>query len=111
MGDLKEKVESKIIKYTMYAKNFNKKEYWDTDKYCKEHYNDNRRQMILDLIRYKEEDFKIKMLDDKIILLYNDFDTRIRKIEDYLITVLKENNQLTEEKKKPTWKGFGDNKK
>ena len=107
MGELKEKIEEKIVKYTMYAKNFSKKEYWDIDKYCKENYDNNRRQMILDLIRYKNDDFKMKMLDDKIILIYNEFNTRLEKLEEYLINNLNQKEQPKEVKKRPRWEGFG----
>lgn len=99
--NIKEYVEDKIIKYTFWAKNFNKEDMDYVDAYCKKVYDNNRKLMILDLIRYKEENIPLILLNNKINLIYEDLHNRVSKLE-----IKKEEPKV--EVKKKVWKGFSD---
>lgn len=94
-------VEEKILKITFRAKNFSKEEMDTVDEYCKENYDNNRKLMVLDLIRYKEENIPIIILNDKINFLYEKLNIKIKSLE-------KEPD--VSEKDKKTWKGFSESK-
>ena len=91
---LKEYVESKIEKWTFKAKDFSIEELNVVDEYCKQNYGNNRKLMIMDLIRYKDENVAIFLLNDKINYLYEE------------VQSLKGTENKVEEKKKYEWKGF-----
>lgn len=97
---IKEYVESKIKRYTFIAKNFKQEDMNLVDDFCKMNYDNNRKIMILDLIRYKSENIPINLLNDKINFIYNDL---LEKID-----IKKE--KIKEKPKENKWKGFGDKK-
>ena len=68
------------------------------DEFCKLNYDNNRKVMILDLIRYKEENMATILLNEKINVIYKELSNRIDDL-----TPKKE----VKEKKKVAWKGFG----
>lgn len=95
-NELAEHVEEKIIRYMFMAKNFTKDEMDFVDRYCKEMYGNNRKLMIMDLIRYKEENLPLVLINEKV---------------DYLFQVINnkdsEDEQKQEHKKvKGSWKGL-----
>ena len=57
--------------------------------------------MVLNLIRYYSGDIAIKLLDDKLYLIYDDIDERLGKIEKQLTI------PTQQEKKQVNWQGFG----
>ncbi len=94
--DMNDYVESKIRKYNFFAKNFSKEDMNIVDTYCKDYYDNNRKLMIMDLIRYKEENIPITLLNDKINMVFETLSDKIKK-------------QEVKEEKKPKiskWKGF-----
>jgi len=101
---LKSHVEGKIFKGYMIIGNLKEEEFKLIDEYCKNNFEDNRRQMILNLIRYYDGDTSVRLLDDKLLLIYEDLSGRIDKIEQYLNIIA--NNEIIPEKKKTEWKGF-----
>ena len=113
-GTLTEHVESKIIKTTLHIKNFSSDELKLIDTYCKKKYDNNRRQMILDLIRQDEHDIFHQIIDDKMMLIYDNLNKRIESLEDFKTTINKvykeaHANKIKEAAQppvKPTWKGF-----
>jgi hypothetical protein len=94
--DMKEYVEDKIIKYLFKAKNFSKEEMDFVDEYCKERYDNNRKLMLLDLIRYKEENLAFALLYERILQL------------EELILENKKAKEEPEKKKKVSWKGLSE---
>jgi len=100
---LKSHVESKIFKGYMIIGNLTQEEFKVIDDYCKLNFEDNRRQMILNLLRYYDGDTAVKLLDDKLYLIYEELTSRIEVLEKILqAAVPKENDDI----KKPVWKGF-----
>lgn len=97
--EIKEYVEKKIRTYWFEAKNFKKEEMDFVDTFCKENYDNNRRLMILDLIRYKEENLPILIFNDKINFIYKELHDRLSKLET-------KKEELKEQKK--VWKGFSE---
>jgi len=97
---MKEYVEEKIERYTFHAKNFTKDDMRYVDEYCKKFYDNNRKLMILDLIRYKSENSAVILLDEKINFIYEDLYNRIQELKP---------REKKEEVKKREWKGFGGN--
>jgi len=92
--NIKEYVENKIVKITFKAKNFTQGEIDFVDEYCKARYDNNRKLMILDLIRYKEENVLFELLNEKINYLYDQINSK---------------KEEPKKEKKVSWKGFGDN--
>lgn len=103
--DIKEFVDSRILKLTLKAKNFSKEEMDFVDAYCKLHFGDDRRKMILTLITMVESNHNIKLLDDK-------YEAEMINLYDELDKVYERLNALDDKKeerpKKMSWKGFGD---
>lgn len=95
---LKDYVDSKIIKYTFYARDFTKTDIDFVNTFCKEFYNDDRKLMILDLIRYKADNMALNILNEKIDFIYNDLLNRI------------DNKEHIEDKKPNVFKGFSQEK-
>ena len=104
---LKTFVEDKIMKITFRAKNFDAVEMNRVDNYCKLHFGDDRKKMILGLITMMENNSLISSLDGKINALS-------ANVGEELNNIYKQLNELTIEdpKDKPTetnrvsWKGF-----
>lgn len=91
-------VEDKIHRYFFVAKNFTSKDMEYVDSYCKERYDNNRKVMILDLIRNKEENIILNMLNEKINFVYNDLLEKYNQINPKI--------EKEEKPKKKVWKGF-----
>ena len=100
---LQDYVEDKIFKGYMVVGNLKLDEFKIIDEFCKEHYDDNRKRMLLDLIRDRQENISTILLDDKITLIYEFLINRIEHLEK-LISINKEVEPTPKEK--PTWKGF-----
>lgn len=98
---LKSHVESKIFKGYMIISNLTEKEFGIIDSFCKEHFEDNRKRMLLSLIHYYDNNTLMKVMDDKLYLIYDDVDRRLSLLED-------RGNAPVEKKepKKVTWPGF-----
>lgn len=101
--EIKDYIESKILKYTFHAKNFTKEDMDKVDTYCKNGFGNDRKKMILTLITMVEDNVKIKLLNDKFELfatnVANEFDKVYKLVEEY---------KLTEKKSKPKkgWVGL-----
>ena len=101
--NMKEYVEDKIFTYTFHAKNFSKEDMALVDDYCKIHYGNDRKKMILTLITLVENNVAVSLLDDKMNLFATQVFDEIDNINKQLnITDNKE------EKPRVGWKGFGD---
>jgi len=98
--EMAEYVEEQITRFLFKAKNFTIDELNYVDNFCKEFYDNNRKLMILDLIRYKTENSAVILLDEKINNLYDYFENKINN--------LKEENKIEDKENKKSWKGFGD---
>ena len=96
-SDIQRYVEDKITKITLKAKNFSVEEMEAVDDYCKKIYDNNRKLMILDLIRYKEENLALNLLDDKLNFLFQE----VQKLQ---------GKKEEPGKKKVSWKGFSGEK-
>jgi len=98
---LKSHVEGKIFKGYMIISNLSEEEFKLIDDYCKNNFEDNRRQMILNLIRYYDGDTAVRLLDDKLFLIYEDVNNRLEILE-------KQSQQpVVDKPKEPiVWKGF-----
>ena len=94
---IKEHVEGIIEKHTFRAKNFTINDMEYVDNFCKEFYDNNRKLMIMDLIRYKAENSAVLILDEKINFIYDELHNKIQEIKqkDNVVPIKKE------------WKGFG----
>ncbi len=103
---LKDYVEEKIWAYTFHAKNFSKEDMDRVDKYCKEHFGNDRKKMILTLISMVEGNTLIKTIDNKLDLnmeiIAKEFDNVYNKLD----KLQKEEDPTI--KKKVHWKGFSD---
>ena len=95
-NDINDYVENRIKKFWFVAKNFKKEDMDFVDEFCKEHYDNNRKVMILDLIRYKNENTPLMLLNEKINFIYQELNTQIQK--------LTSKEDKIEPKK--IWKGF-----
>ena len=102
---LKTYVEGKIFKNYMVVGNLSITEFKTIDDYCKEKFNDSRKQMVLSLIKYQEGDTNTRILDDKITLIYNNLLARIERVESALGVFLDKEKKPVE-KAKSSWKGF-----
>lgn len=102
--ELKDYIEDRIRKYTFHAKNFSKEDMDFVDTFCKDCYDNNRKLMVLDLIKNKISKSEITILDDKL-----DYFAKFMSIN--LETIFKALDELKEKepekKKKVPWKGFG----
>lgn len=101
---LKEFVEDKIRPITFYAKNFSKEEIIRVDEYCKLHFGNDRKKMILTLITLVENNVLYDALNDKLDLMFINLSEEIDNIKKELNT-----EQTIKEKTKPkkvSWKGF-----
>lgn len=78
-----EDIERKIIRddLTFHAKGFSIDEMKSVDEYCKKIYGNNRKLMIFDLIRYKDDNTAVTILNDKINFIYDDINKRLEAIE------------------------------
>ena len=103
---LQDYVEEKIFKNYMVIGNININEFKIIDDFCKEHYDDNRKRMLLDLIKDRQENISTILLDDKITLIYDTLLTRIEYLEKTLNILHEDKIEPKQEIKKPTWKGF-----
>ena len=65
-NELQEKIESTIITKTFNVSGMPLKQWEKVNAFCKDKYADCRWVMIVDLINYVEEDFKIKMLWEEL---------------------------------------------
>jgi len=104
---MKEYVEDKIMKYTFHAKNFSKEDMERVDEYCKKHYGNDRKKMILTLITLVEDNIAIKILDDKMNLFASSVFTELDNINKQ---INQDNNKKEKVESKAAWKGFGDKK-
>lgn len=95
---LKDYVENKIYTYMFKAKNFSKNDMDFVNTYCKERYDNNRKLMILDLIKYKEDNVLFNIVNEKINFIYE------RMLEYH-----REDNE-DEEPIKKGWAGLGNKK-
>ncbi len=90
-------VENKIYRLNFVAKNFTKEDMDCVDSFCKARYDNNRKLMILDLIRYKEENIPLTILNDKLNLMYSELSSLIK---------ISEPEVKEEVKKKSVWGGL-----
>ena len=112
---LKKHVEERIFKNKQYmiVGNLSPDEFTEITEYCNNNFDGNRKLMIQKLIEYKEGETPLRIFDDKITLIYNEFNDRITKLEETLKTILeslsenKTEEVVEKEKVRPTWKGFG----
>jgi hypothetical protein len=95
-------VEEKIRKLVFVAKNFTLEDMEYVDTYCKERYDNNRKVMILDLIKYKEEQLPFILLNEKMNFLFNDLNKKLKMLE--------KKEEKEEEPKPRKWKGFATSK-
>lgn len=102
--ELAEEVERRITKYTLKAKNFTEDELNKVDEFCKLHFGNDRKKMILTLITLFEDDTKINVLNEKI----NGLQDYITAVADDLYAqidkIKKEETQ--QENERPSFKGF-----
>lgn len=99
---LKKHVEGKIFKGYMVISNLSEEEFKFIDGYCKNNFSDNRKRMILSLLKYNGG-IALELLDDKLALIYEDLNARLLKLE---FNDALETEELEEAAKKNTWKGF-----
>ncbi len=99
--DMKTYVEDKIFTYTFHAKNFSKEDMKRVDEYCKAHYGNDRKKMLLTLITLVEDNVAVKLIDDKLNLLAS---TVFKELDNINKEITPENK---EKPKRPSWKGFG----
>lgn len=101
---LKNVVDDKIIKYTLFASGFSKKELDSVDNYCKTHFGGDRKAMILSLISIIENNYGYSLLNEKFDLLTNSVFDELDKIKEKLY----KDKEYKEDKvdEKPKWKGF-----
>ncbi len=95
---LKSHVEKKIFKGYMIVSKLSEEEFKYIDDFCKYNFEDNRRLMILALIKHYHDNIAVNLLDDKLALIYEHLNDRLENIEN--------GNTNTEPKKRPTWEGF-----
>ena len=69
MDELKERLERTFITRPFNIGYVPVKIWEELDKYCKEFYDDNRRNMIVDLMKKDESDFKYELLYSEISAL------------------------------------------
>lgn len=100
---LKKYVDDKIMRYTFRAKNFDQVEMDRVDDYCKLHFGNDRKKMILTLISQAEGNLLYNMLNDKIDLLGANMVNQLDNIYKELDI---NNNKETPVEKKSSWKGF-----
>ena len=109
-GSLKKHVEGKIFqkKQYMIIGNLEPDEFTLIKRYCEDKYDGNRKLMILDLINYKNGETPLRIFDDKITLIYNEFSDRLIKMETAFGAMMNHSQQEEEPVKKTraTWKGF-----
>ena len=94
-------VEGKIFKGYMAVSRLSEEEFSIIDVFCKENFHDNRRRMILELIKEYNNNTAVRLLDDKLYLIYDDLSTRIEALEAQL-----KGNDTPTESKRPVWEGF-----
>ena len=96
----------------MIVGNLSTEDFSKIDNYCKDNFDDSRKHMVLTLIRYHEGDTNVRILDDKITLIYDNLLTRIETLEKMLAVQVHAEKKLKEApKQRPTWKGFNQDDK
>lgn len=98
---LKSHVENKIFKGYMIISKLSTDEFKYIDEFCKYNFENNRRLMVLALIKHYEDNVAVNLLDDKLALVYESINTRLENLE--------QGNITKEPIKKNTWKGFKQN--
>ena len=107
--DLQSFVEDKIMRITFRAKNFSKEEMDRVDKYCKLHFGNDRKKMVLGLITMMENNTMIDTLNKRMDGITDAIGQELNNI--YNILNHKEDKKEEPDKEEPkkkkvSWKGF-----